>query len=433
MNLRPLLRPSALILAASLLAQPALAAAEVRTADRIVAVVNKGVITQRQLSARVAEAVQQLKKQNVPLPAEAVLEQQVLDRMVNEEVLLQYATNNGIRIDDNELDRVIDRLAQQNKLTTAQFRDKLKQSGTSEQAFRETLRKQVMIDRLREREVDSKVFVSDSEVDAVLKSAVNASRTEYRLAHILVSLPDQANPQDIAKKQARANEAIALLQAGKPFAQVAASFSDAGDALSGGELGWRSAARLPAPFVAAIDPLQVGQHTPILRSANGLHILKLEEKRARGQAQMVEQTSVAHILVRTNEAVSEQDAKNRILQIRDRIQKGMPFAEAAKLYSEDGSAARGGELGWVNPGDMVPDFERAYQALKPGQLSEPVRTQFGWHLIQIAGSRQQDVGNERERNEVRQELRARKAEQAYADWMRQLRDSAYVQERLQEH
>lgn len=417
------------LLLASLLAG-AVHAADVRTVDRVVAVVNKNVITERGLNTRAAQIVANLKRQGVPLPPDEVVRTQVLERIINDEVQLQYAANNGIKIDDAEIDRVIERLAAQNHTDAAGFRKKLAQEGTDYNAFRDELRQQITIDRLREREVDSKVFVADSEVDNYLASAVNAKRVEYRLAHILVALPEQPSPQDIERKQKRANEAAARLAGGANFSQVAAAYSDAPDGLSGGELGWRSATRLPAPFLAELDKLQPGQNTAVLRSASGFHILKLEERRARGEAQMVEQVQVRHILVRTNEAISENDAKTRILQVRDRVLKGMKFDEAARLYSEDGSASRGGDLGWVSPGDMVPEFERAYLALKPGQISEPVRSPFGWHLIEVLGSRKQDVGSERERQQVKQELRARKAEQAYADWARQLRDSAFVEERL---
>ena len=427
-----LTRFAAAALAASLLASPASAAAEVRTVDRIVAVVNKQAITQQALDTRVREAEAQLTRQKVPLPPAGVLQQQMLERMINEEVQLQYAGNNGIALDSAELDRIMDRLAEQNRLTPEQFRARLKADGINEAAFRADLSRQVILDRLREREVDSKVNVSDSEVDAVLKSAVSANRTEFRLSHILISLPEQASPQEVAKRQQRASDAAAKLAAGAPFAQVAASYSDAQDALSGGDLGWRSATRLPPAFVAALEPLQPGQSTQVLRSANGLHILKLEARRSRGDAQMVEQRQVRHILVRANEITSDKDAQTRILQIRDRIANGMPFAEAAKLYSEDGSAPKGGDLGWVNPGDMVPEFERAYLALPVGQLSQPVRSPFGWHLILVDGTRQQDIGDARQRAEIRQELRARKSEQVYAEWLQQLRASAYVSERLQD-
>ena len=405
----------------------------VRTVDRIVAIVNKGVITQHDLNTRVSQVEANLKRQNIPLPPPGVLAQQVLERMVTEQIQLEYAANNGIRVDDAELDQTIARIASNNHVSPEQLKQKVVADGLTFKDFREEIRRQVIIDRVREREIDSKTNVTDSEVDNYLASAVNANQTEYRLAHIMVSLPEQASPQVVAERSKRAEEAAAKLAAGANFSQVAASYSDARDALSGGELGWRTATRLPSQFIDAIKTLPVDGTTQVIRLADGFHILKVLEKRTQGESQMVTQTHARHILVKVNEATSEAEAHQKILQIRDRIlNHSITFAEAARLYSEDGSASRGGDLNWITPGDMVPQFEQAMSALKPNEVSEPVRSPFGWHLIEVIGTRSQDVGRDMERQRVRQELRARKSEQAYEDWVRQLRDSAYVVERLQD-
>ena len=421
-----------LLIAVLIAAAIAPAGAAVREADRIVAVVNKDVITEVSLRQRVADAQAMLKKQNVPLPPADVLRSQVFEQMVTESVQLQYAEQTGIRLDDTELDRTLERIAAGNKLSLAEFQQRLSRDGVNMALFREQVRREVVLERLREREVDNKVQVSDVEAELFMKSAVNANRTEYQLAHILVSLPEQAGPQVLETRARRAEEALQKVRAGSNFAQIAASYSDARDAMSGGELGWRPARQLPADFVRALEELKPGGATPILRSGAGLHIFKLLDKRSRGQSHVIEQVQARHILIKTNEAISEADAKRRILQIRDRLQSGMKFEEAARLYSEDASANRGGDLGWMAQGDTVPEFERVMLSLKSGVLSEAVRSPFGWHLIEVLGRRNQDVGAERDVQAVKREIRAGKVEQQYQDWVRQLRDSAHVETYLTE-
>ena len=421
-----------LLIAVLMAAAIAPASAAVREADRIVAVVNKDVITEVSLRQRVADAQAMLKKQNVPLPPADVLRSQVFEQMVTESVQLQYAEQTGIRLDDTDLDRTLERIAAGNKLSLTEFQQRLSREGVNLALFREQVRREVVLERLREREVDNKVQVSDVEAELFMKSAVNANRTEYQLAHILVSLPEQAGPQVLETRARRAEEALQKVRAGSNFAQIAASYSDARDAMSGGELGWRPASQLPAEFVRELDALKTGGVTPILRSASGLHIFKLLDKRSGGQSHVIEQIQARHILIKTNEAISEADAKRRILQIRDRLQSGMKFEEAARLYSEDASANRGGDLGWMAQGDTVPEFERVMLSLKPGVLSEAVRSPFGWHLIEVLGRRNQDVGAERDVQAVKREIRAGKVEQQYQDWVRQLRDSAHVETYLTE-
>lgn len=413
------------------LALPALpVSAAVREVDRIVAVVNKNVITEQGLNARVAEAEATLKRQKVPLPPRDLLRQQVFEQMINEEAQLQYAEQTGLRLDEADLDRTIERIAQGNKLSVAEFKKHLAADGVPFARFRDQIRREVLIERVREREVDNKIQVSDIEVDLFLKSAVNANRDEYKLAHILISLPEQASPQVLEQRGRRAEEALQKLKGGAPFAQIAASYSDSRDNLTGGALGWRGASQMPADFVGVLRELKPGQISPILRSSAGLHILRLEDKRTRGAAQLVEQTQARHILIKTNEAISEADAKHRIDQIRDRLQNGMKFEEAARLYSEDASANRGGDLGWISPSDTVPEFERAMRALSPKTVSAPVRTPFGWHLIEVTGKRTEDIGQDQDRQAIKRELRTRKIEQQTQDWTRQQRDAAHVDLRL---
>jgi peptidyl-prolyl cis-trans isomerase SurA len=288
------------------------------------------------------------------------------------------------------------------------------------------------VQRLREREVDSKVQVTDAEVDQYLATlkAQNAGETEYRLAHILVLVPEQASSDQIENRRRRAEEALRSIKSGADFAQVAASFSDAADALQGGNLGWRSGARLPTVFAETVRDMKVGTVSGVLRSAAGFHVVKLLDKRSRNDATVVDQTHARHILIRVNELTSEAEAKAKIDRLKDRLDGGADFGDLAKLNSEDASAAKGGDLGWLSPGDTVAEFEEAMGKLAPNQISPPVRTSFGWHLIQVLERRKQDVTVERERSEAMTAIRQRKADEAFQDWVRQVRDKAFVELRL---
>lgn len=423
-----LTRISAWLVCAGVVMAPAVLAAPV-VADRVVAVVNRSAITQNELAERIRTVTRNLAAQNVPLPPADVLRQQVLERLINETVQLQFANDTGIRIDDNQLDRSIERIAQQNGLTLPQFRATLEKDGVDYRKFREDIRAEIAMSRLREREVDSRVIVSDVEVDNLLKQqkAKAEAEQEYNLSHVLVQVPENASPTQIQEKRAKAEKALGELAAGANFAQVAASYSDAQDALQGGSLGWRPSSRIPAIFLEQLDKLPAGKHTEVLRSANGFHIIQLNEKRAKSSQVIVQQTHARHILIRTNEAVSEQDARAAIARLRERIVAGGKFEEVARIHSEDGSAPRGGDLGWLGPGDTVPEFEKVMDGLKIGELSQPVKSPFGWHLIRVDERRTADVSADREKLQIRQSIRARKADENYEDWLRQLRDKAFVE------
>jgi len=376
--------------------------------------------------------LQQLKQQNVQPPAQDVLDKQVLERMMTERSLLQFAKENGVRVDDTMIERAILRIAQENKLSAEDFRKALAKENIDYPRYREDVRHELTVQRLREREVDSKITVSDAEVEqylATLKSQ-SSGEAEYKLAHILVLVPEQASAEQIDAKKRRAEDALRALKNGADFAQVAAGFSEASDALGGGNLGWRSGARLPTVFADEVRAMQVGQISAITRSASGFHIVKLLEKRSRNEPTVVDQTHARHILVRVNEIVSESDAKAKIDRLKDRIDSGTKFEELAKLNSEDTTSAKGGDLGWVNPGDTVPEFDEAMKKLEPNQISAPVRTPFGWHLIQVLERRRQDITGDRARTEAQVAIRQRKADEAFQDWVRQIRDRAYVEVRL---
>jgi peptidyl-prolyl cis-trans isomerase SurA len=407
----------------------------IELADRIVAVVNDEVITYRELQQRVARVTAQLRSQGAPLPKPDVLARQVLERMITEKVQLQFAKESGVTVDEAELDKTISAIAAQNRLSPADFRRAVEREGFGWEAFRESIRNEMLISRLREREVDRKIVVSDAEVDAFLEAnEANASeRQEFELSHILIRVPEQATPDQIDARRKRAEQAAAELRSGTDFRQVAVSFSDAPDALQGGNMGWRPADRLPELFVQAVAGLKLGEVTPVLRSPAGFHILRLNDRRGGGAVpKQVQQTHARHILVRTNELVSESDALRKLNILRERIRQGADFAELARLNSDDASASRGGDLGWILPGDTVPPFEAAMNALKIGEVSTPVRTPFGYHLIQVLERRIADVTADRKRLEARRVLGARRADEAYEEWVRQLRDRAYVEYRLED-
>lgn len=402
--------------------------------DRIVAVVNNGVITEYELRSRVTSTLRQLALQRTPAPPRHLLERQLLERMITERILLQMAEDTNIRFDGPQLDRALARIARQNNLEPDQFRRALERDGVDFDAFREQVRTEMIIGRLREREVDNRVVVTDAEIDNYLANpALDAERkNEYQLAHILVATPEGASPEQLQTLRAKAEKALAELRAGADFGQVSAAYSDAQNALQGGVLGWRNEAQLPTLFVTAIRDLPAGGVTPLLRSSNGFHILKVLDKRGKDVTLVVRQTRARHILVRTNEIVGDNDARNRLRQLKERIENGADFAELAKLHSDDLSASKGGDLGWLSPGDTVPEFERTMDNLRPGELSSPIQSPFGWHLIQVLERRDQDVTQERRRIEARQAIRARKSEEAFDDWVRQMRDRAYVEYRLEE-
>jgi peptidyl-prolyl cis-trans isomerase SurA len=403
--------------------------------DRIVAVVNKEVITYSELNEAVGAAERQLARQRTPAPARPVLERQILERMILDKAQLQMARDIGIRVDEVQLDRAVQRIAQNNNMTLADFRGALERDGVPFDAWREDLREQILLNRLREREVNDKIQVSDSEIDLFLEEMkTNPARVEYDLAHVLVRIPEQATPEAIGAARARAERAQAEARAGADFGRIAASYSDAPDALSGGALGWRTQDRLPALFAGALRAMKPGEVSEVLRSPAGFHVLKVIGRRdATGGDAPVTQTRVRHILVRTNEVVSESEARRRLEDVRERVVNGRAdFAEMARVHSDDASAGRGGDLDWVYPGDTVPDFERAMQELKVGEVSRPVRTPFGYHLIQVLERRAADISPERRRLQARQALRERKSDEAFQEWLRQVRDRAYVDLRLEE-
>lgn len=400
--------------------------------DRVVAIVNDDVITQVELDARVAQIRKQLRRQDTPLPPPGILERQVLDLLIDEQIQLQLARERGIRISEAQLDRVVERFAADNGLSVDELRARVAAEGMSFDAFRKQLRSEYLRARLREREVDSKINVSEADIDAWLAAAQGGAQgaeapVEYEVGQVLLPVPENAPPDEVARQRDRAMEIAGRLRAGEDIAQVAAETGQ----VQSVSLGWRDASRLPALFLDAIRGLEPGGVADPVRSPNGFHVLKLLGRRDIGGGSVagapVVQTHVRHILLQPNELLPEAEALRRLADIRERVLAGTAaFEDMARQYSSDGSAGRGGDLGWVYPGDTVPEFERAMNALEPGQVSEVVRTPFGLHLIQVLARRQDQASPERLRQAAREAVRQERAREAYEIWVEQLRDSAYV-------
>ncbi len=407
-------------------------AAEVVKMDRIVAIVDQTVVTEQELESRIATVTAQFKKQGAELPAEAILRKQILERLIADTLQLQYAAQTGLKVDDNQLDKTISRIAEQNQLSLSQFSEALAKDGVSMSKFRADIRNEITLARLREREVDGRVNVSESEIDNFLTSqaASNENRDEYEIAHLLIRTPEEGATEDVQKAKVKVDTAINELKAGVSFAKVSASFSDAPNALEGGNLGWKNATQMPALFLDALKSMQIGEISAPLRSPNGFHVLKLTGKRGGNSPLVIQQTHARHILIKLSEIMSEKDGKIKIDGIKERLDNGEKFEALARQYSEDSTASNGGDLNWINPGDTVPQFEKAMNELKQQQISPPILTQFGWHLIQVLERRTQDMSKEAARLKARQEIRAKKADEAYQDWVRELRDRAYVEIRL---
>lgn len=403
--------------------------------DRIVAVVNDDVVTETELERRMVETKRQLALETINVPPDPVLKKQLLDRMVTERIQLQLAAQLGIRVSEDDLDKAIESVASRNKLTLERFNDTLKAQGIDVAAYRDQIRDQVAIKQLLEREIGNRVRIAESEIDSFLKNRERREDvdTEYDLAHIFIGILESASPEKIQAVRHKAEEIHRQLQRTGDFERLAVAHSESPEALSGGNLGWRKTGQLPELFITALRELEPGQITPPLPGPNGFHIVKLIDRRGGLDIEPVLQTHARHILLRPNEIQSLAEARTKLLQLRARIEHGDDFAALARAHSEDTvSATNGGDLGWVNPGDLVPDFETVMNALKPRELSTPVQTPFGLHLIQVIERRTQDISQDRLRSVARQQIHARKADQRYEQWVRQLRDEAYVEYMLED-
>lgn len=405
--------------------------------DRVVAIVNADVITANELASRVRAVEQQLRRQNVEMPPSEILRSQVLDRLIIDRAQLQLAREIGIRVDEAQVDRAVAVVAEQNRMTLPQLRDRIEREGSTFARFREDLRTEITVGRVREREVDARVQISEADIDTYLQEQGSQPRgpTEYNLAQVLLRLPEGASNEQITRQRLRGEELVRQARRGVDFGRLAASFSDAPEAMSGGGLGWRAEDRIPELFVEAVSKLKAGEVAELVRSPNGFHVIKVIDRRDSSGGKLgsapVRQTRVRHILIRQTELVSEAEALRRLREIKQRVEQGgATFADLARQYSVDGSAGNGGDLGWIYPGDTVPEFERAMDALELRQVSEPVRSPFGWHLIVVEERRVDEASPDRVRQQARGALRERRVDEAYQDWLRQLRDRTYVELRL---
>lgn len=424
------------LLSASLAsAQALVTSGGAQIADSVVAVVNNDVITQRELEDRTGLIVRRLQQQNAPVPADSILQRQVLDQMVLERIQLQKAKEDDIKIDDATVQRTLGRLAEQNQMTLDVYRARIEAQGVPWTTFTRDARTELTLSKLREKEVDSKITVSDAEVVNYVASQRGPdarSSNDLHLQHIMFKVPENASPADQAAIQAKADAVLQQAKAGDDFGKLAKNNTQDTDAAKGGDLGFRTQASLPADVTSAASSLRAGQVNPtLIRTAGGFEIIKLVDRRAgegtAADAPKIVQTHVRHILLRVTDGTSEPAARQKLLDIKAEVAKGGDFANFARTYSSDGSASAGGDLGWISPGETVPEFERAMNNLKDGEVSDPVRSEYGYHLIQVLGRRDATGSVQQQLDLARQAIGQRKAEQAYSDWLRELRDSAYVQ------
>ncbi|TQV65249.1 MAG: molecular chaperone SurA [Halothiobacillaceae bacterium] len=416
---------------ATLAAAPAAANNQRVELDRVVAIVNNEAITERELAAEMVRVGNQLRGSKRAVPPTSVLMQQVLERMIVERAELQFARQSGISVDDLTLDNTVRGIASDNGMAVEQFRAALAKEGTDWARFREQVRQEIILGRLHKREVLDRMQVSDKEIDDFLanKQIKSGETREFHVRHILVALPESASPDDIAKARAKAEGALKELRGGADFATVAAKSSDARDAIEGGDLGWRAIDRLPTVYAETVQGLKAGQTSEPIRSPSGFHIVQLQDVRgARDQVAKLTETHARHILIQTRDNVSDDEARRRLGELRNRVAKGESFADMARTYSDDkGSAERGGDLGWARPGQMVEAFEQVMNSIPPGQISEPFRSQFGWHILQVIERRDASGNVDYLRQQAREAIGRRKAEEELERWQRRLRDEAFVE------
>ncbi len=416
---------AAVVLAVALPAQ-----AEPVLIDRIVVVVNDGVILQSELDRAISLSTSQLRDRGIATPSNDVLRTQVLDRLVNTRVQTQKAQEAGIRIDDRELNEVLGNIAQQNKMSLAQFAEAVRKDGLDFLAVREQIRDEVLIARVKQQEVDSRVAVTEQDIDLFLANLQNLDDTEYRLSVILVAVPEGATPEQREKSRSKAEALKARLDKGEDFAQLAAAESDGQQALQGGDLDWRAGANLPSVFAGVAPKLKVGEISNVLESGAGYHVVKLADKRGGGEAQTVVETKAQHILLQVNAIRNEAATLAQARELEKRLKAGEAFEQLAKEFSDDpGSKNAGGDLGFQPPGIFAPEFQARLDQLQPGETSPPFTTQFGWHIARVNERRSRDISTDSRRAKARAAIGQRKSVEEYETWLRRLRDEAYVEMR----
>ncbi len=400
--------------------------------DRIVAVVNDDVIMQSELETKIRTVRGQLQQQGTQLPPASILERQVLDKMVQTRIQLQIARRTGVKVDDESLNRTISNIAAENQVSLSQFREILEKDGYNYEQFREDIRNEITLSQLRKRQVENRIVVTEKEIDNFLANQEfqGSTQTEVRISHILLALPSAATADEIAQVRQVASQVREDLLSGADFAETAKAISDGGNAENGGDLDWRKLEDVPSLFADYIPDMEKGDISELIQSPSGFHIIKISDIRS-DEKNIVQQTHARHILIKPDDLITNKQAREKAEQLKVRIENGDDFALLAKGNSDDpGSAIKGGDLGWTTPGALVPEFQKMMDSMEPGQVSEPFKTNYGWHILEVLERREHDNSESVKRSKARFAIRNRKLEEAMQNWTRQLRDEAYVEYRL---
>jgi len=398
--------------------------------DAVAAVVNDGIVLQSELAEEIVNVTVQLQRSGTQLPPQEVLQQQVLERLVIQQIQLQRAERTGIVISDEELNETIAGLAARNGLSLSQLPESLAAEGVDYGLFRESIRKQLTVERLRQRDVLARIAVSPRELDSYVERLKSSDNTEYNISHILISIPSGAGTDEIQAAEAQVQEVLNRARAGEEFGELAVAFSDSQQALEGGLIGWRRGADLPTIFADYVPAMQIGDISEPISAGSGLHLIRLNDKRGREQI-LEDQMHLRHILIKTTEIKDDDTARQQLLKLRQQILDGEDFATVATAVSEDpGSAAKGGDLGWTGPGVFVPEFEMMANTLEVDEISQPFSSPFGWHIMQLLGRRTYDTTDEMQRREAIMAIRSAKFEEETELWIRRIRDEAFVEYRL---
>lgn len=432
-SLRPLLVLLALLPFGEALAQSRDLGGRGELLDRIAAVVNDGIVLQSQVEEQMASIARRLRDQGQQVPPSSVLRQQVLERLVLQEVQMQRAGRLGVEVSDEMLNNALQNVAQQNKIEFDKLPEALAAEGLDYANYRTQVRREMTLQFLRQRDVLGRIYISPREIEQFIarQTGSASANAEFEVAHILVSLPEAATPQQLEAAEQKAREVYERAVKGEDFGQLALQYSQAQSALERGSLGWRKGSELPQFMADAVAGMKAGEIAPPVRTPSGFHIIRLGDSRGGDKPVMVEQTHARHILVRTNELQDDATVRGKLVDIRTKVLAGDDFSAIASAVSEDpGSAKDGGDLGWANPGMFVPEFETEMAKLKDNEISPPFQSPYGWHIIQVLGRRTQDTSNEERRREAIEQLRASKADEEIELWLRRLRDEAYVEMRL---
>ncbi|WP_375192699.1 peptidylprolyl isomerase [Marinobacter sp.] len=404
--------------------------AERKLLDQVVAIVDESVILQSELEARIGTITSRLQAQGTGLPPRQILEQRVLDQLITESIQMQMAERAGMRISDNELNETMANIAESNGMSLAEFENQLAAEGVTYNQAREQIRKEMLTNRVQQRQVGNRVRVTDREVQNYLDSleARGGNTAQYRLAYILISVDDPSDEAQVDAAREKAERLRNQIVQGRDFREVAVAESDASNALEGGDMGWRDEGQLPSLVAPIVPELAVGEPSPVLENNSGFHLVMVMDKRGGERQQMIQQHRVRHILIRPSEAVTDAQAETRIRELYQQLQDGASFSALAREYSDDPvSGSDGGNLGWVSPGQMVPAFEEAMLAADVGEFRGPFRSQFGWHILQVQERRTRDISAEVRQSEARQAIYRRKFETELQNWLREIRDEAFIE------